>query len=169
MLRVRKGPRGSVILELEPEEAMILRTLPGQIRKLLEAPDFGDRVIQRLFPRAYRDPEKDAEYRELLSKDLIARKLEGAAALEKVLEEASGEGRDSVVTLTPENFDIVLACINDVRLVLGTKLDINEDTWKKELDPEHDDAYELALLHYLSILEEALVAAIDIGGRGGKA
>jgi hypothetical protein len=166
MLRVRKGPRGSVILELEPEEAMILRTLPARIRKLLEAPDFGDRVVQRLFPPAYRDPAKDAEYRDLLSKDLIARKLEGAAALEKALEEASGQGSGSVVTLTPATFDLVLASINDVRLILGTKLDITEDTWKKDLDPEDPDAYELALLHYLSILEETLIAAVDLGNRG---
>ena len=167
MFRVRKGPRGSVILELEHEEALILRTLPDRIRKLLEAPDFGDRVVQRLFPRAYKDPSKDAEFRELLSKDLIARKLEGAAALEKALDEATEEDRDSVVTLTPATFDLVLACINDARLIIGTKLDITEDTWKADVDPEDPDAFELALLHYLSVLEENLIVAVSQGG-GGK-
>lgn len=167
MLRIRKGARGSVVLELEPEEAAILHGLPGRMRSLLENPDFSDRIIARLFPRAYDDPSREAEYRELLSKDLVTRKLQAADALEAALSEGSVVDRDTVVTITPERFDLILSCVNDMRLVLGTKLDIVEDSWRTDLDPDHPEAYEMALLHYLTLLEEELLAASGLLGKRG--
>ena len=75
--------------------------------------------------------------------------------------------RDTVVTIRPERFDLVLSCLNDMRLVIGTKLGIEEDSWKTDLDPDHPEAYEMALLHYLTLLEEELLTASGLLGKRG--
>jgi hypothetical protein len=47
--------------------------------------------------------------------------------------------------------------LNDLRLVLGTRLDVNETTFADGLDPRDPDAPELALYGYLSWLQEQAV------------
>ena len=51
--------------------------------------------------------------------------------------------------------------INDVRLLLGTRLDVTEDQTSQQLRPDDPKAPALAMYHYLSFLEEQLVEALD--------
>jgi len=73
MLRrsVKRVRSGRYQLRLSAEERDILRTLPDQLKALVEA---DDPSIRRLFPPAYlEDPDAEAEYRRLMREDLIER------------------------------------------------------------------------------------------------
>jgi hypothetical protein len=73
----------------------------------------------------------------------------------RVLEETAGHDR-----LTAEEAQAWLTALNDLRLVLGTRLDVSEDTFLDRLDAGDPRAPELALYAYLSWLQEQLVEAL---------
>jgi len=63
--------------------------------------------------------------------------------------------------LTAEDADAWLRVLNDLRLILGTRLDVTEDTTLAELDPNDPNAHQYAVYAYLSWLQEQLVAALS--------
>jgi hypothetical protein len=110
----------------------------------VDAPDFA-----RLFPPAYaEDPEDEREYRALMHEELVGDKQESVRAFAASLEADS---------LTEEELEAWLRVLNDLRLVLGTRLDVTETTFAQGLDPRDPDAPELALYSYLSWLQEQAV------------
>ncbi len=129
----------------------MLRSLPAQLRSLLdEEPD--DPSLRRLFPPAYTDAvDHEAEYRRLMGDELMEKHLSALA----VLEETADSER-----LTEEQANAWLAALNDLRLVLGTRLDVNEDMLGDEVDPSDPQYPALALYAYLSWLQEQLVEAL---------
>ncbi len=145
---------GDFRLRLSDAERELLRSLPTQLRALLdEEPD--DPALRRLFPPAYeRDEEDEAEYRRLVGGELA----EGRQAALRLLEETAGRDR-----LSAEELDAWLRALNDLRLVLGTKLDVTEETYASDVDPQDPRAYELSVFGYLSWLQEQLVAAAAEG------
>jgi hypothetical protein len=141
---------GGFRLRLSDGERELLRTLPGELRALLDS-DRDDPGLRRLFPPAYeRDEEGEDEYRRLMAGEL----LEGRRAALQLVEETADRDR-----LTAAELDGWLRALNDLRLVLGTRLDVTEDMYQAELDPKHPEAYELSVYAYLSWLQEQLVAA----------
>jgi hypothetical protein len=141
---------GGFRLRLSDGERELLRTLPGELRALL-ASERDDPGLRRLFPPAYeRDEEGEDEYRRLVAGEL----LEGRRAALRLVEETSGRDR-----LTAEELDGWLRALNDLRLVLGTRLDVTEEVYEVEIDPAHPQAYELSVYAYLTWLQEQLVAA----------
>ena len=52
-----------------------------------------------------------------------------------------------------------LRALNDLRLVLGTRLDVTEDEFADGFDPDAPHAYELAVYAFLTWLQEAAVQA----------
>ena len=65
--------------------------------------------------------------------------------------------------LTAEELESWLTALNDLRLVLGTRLDVTEETygrWPQRRDP---DARERAVYLYLSVLQEEAVQAAYSG------
>jgi hypothetical protein len=56
-----------------------------------------------------------------------------------------------------------MAALNDLRLVLGTRLDVSEDMWDEELDPNDPRAPALGLYGYLGWLQEQVVEALASG------
>ena len=146
--------KGDFRLRLSPAERELLRSLPTQLRALLaEQPD--DPALRRLFPPAYeRDEEDEREYRRLVGDELA----EGRRASLRLLEETAGRDRLSAAEL-----DAWLRALNDLRLVLGTKLDVTEETYATDVHPEDPRAHELSVFAYLSWLQEQLVAAAAEG------
>jgi Domain of unknown function (DUF2017) len=148
--RIQPIRGGGVCLRLPPDERDLLRDLPAQLRSLLdEAPD--DRSLERLFPPAYDDAEDEAEYRRLMGGEL----LDGRRRALRVLEETLDEDR-----LTAEQAESWLTALNDLRLVLGTRLGVSDDTLLERLHPDDPNALELAVYAYLSWLQEQLVEAL---------
>lgn len=141
---------GGFRLRLSDGERELLRTLPGELREILDA-ERDDPSLRRLFPPAYeRDEEAEDEYRRLMADEL----LDGRRAALRLVEETAGRER-----LNRDELDGWLRALNDLRLVLGTSLDVTEETYVTELDPAHPQAYELSVYGYLSWLQEQLVAA----------
>lgn len=153
---IEPDSEGGFRLRLSDGERELLRTLPGELREVLDA-ERDDPSLRRLFPPAYeQDEEGEDEYRSLMGDEL----LEGRRAALRLVEETAGRDR-----LTAAELDGWLRALNDLRLVLGTRLGVTEDTYMTELDPRHPDAYELSVYGYLSWLQEQLVAAAA-GGLG---
>ena len=148
--RIERMPGGDIRLRLPRDERALLRSLPGQLRSLLvEAPD--DPSLERLFPPAYDDAESEAQYRRLMGDEL----LEGRRRALRVIEETLDEDR-----LTKEQAESWLTALNDLRLVLGTRLDVTEDMLLERLRPDDPNAFEVSLYAYLSWLQEQLVEAL---------
>jgi hypothetical protein len=146
--RLGRGRDGRARVRLPARERELLRGLAAEHAARLEddadAPDFA-----RLFPPAYaEDPEDEREYRALMHDDLRAGKQEAIDAFTASLDSDA---------LTEEQLEAWLRVLNDLRLVLGTRLDVSETTFADGLDPRDPDAPELALYGYLSWLQEQAV------------
>ena len=138
---------GRFALSLSAAERHLLRELPGELRSLLDSGS-DDPSLRRLFPPAYaEDAGAEAEYRELMHADLLGKHREALTVLERT---ADSERLDAA------EVDAWLSALNDLRLVLGTRLGVTEDLYDAEIDPT--DA-ELAVYLYLTWLQEQFVEA----------
>jgi Domain of unknown function (DUF2017) len=145
--RIRKVPDGGVRLELDAEERALLAGIGDELRALLrEEPH--DPSLRRLYPPAHEDEQLEQEFRELTRSQLTAGRERAIETLERT---AGNE------LLTAEEADAWLRALNDLRLVLGTRLDVTEDYDWDALDSSTPRAPELALYAYLSWLQEQLV------------
>jgi len=148
--QIRRGADGGVRLELAPEERTLLRELAADLRLLLQE-EPADPALRRLFPLAHDDEALERDFRELTRGGLVSgREL----SLDLIVETADRE------TLTAEEADGWLRALNDARLVLGTRLDVQEDVDWDELDGQTLRGQQLALYAYLSWIQEQLVEAM---------
>jgi Domain of unknown function (DUF2017) len=147
--RIRPWPEGGgVRLELDADERALLAGIGEELRVLLdEQPD--DPSLRRLYPPAHEDEQLEQEFRELTRSQLTA----GRERAIETLEQTAGNE-----LLSAEEADAWLRALNDLRLVLGTRLDVTEDFDWDGLDATTPRAPELALYAYLSWLQEQLVA-----------
>jgi hypothetical protein len=150
--RIKRARRGGYELRLPTVERELVASLVGQLRGVLTADGVAtDPATRRLFPSAYADDAvRDEEYRELVRDDLLAGRL---GALDVV------EATVGATSLTEEEVLAWMGAVNDLRLVLGTTLDVSEET-DFDVDPSHPDGQALAVYHYLSFLLESIVEAL---------
>lgn len=147
-------------LTFEAVEATLLGALPLQLAALLADPDGNRRVIDRLFPPAYADPEQQREHRQLLGESLLEARRTMLSEVTTLL--AGGERKKKgtlALRLGPATLDLLLRFFNDVRLVLATDLGIETNLGEERVDPSDPDAPRYALLDYLGNLEAILVDA----------
>jgi hypothetical protein len=115
-----------------------------------------DPALARLLPDAYQDdPDAAGEFRRLTEGSLRRDKAEAA---ERLLAALPGEGPGEV-RLDPETTEAWLATINDVRLALGTRLDVTEEM--AEPDPEDPDAPAYVVYLWLTELQGVLIEVAD--------
>jgi len=142
---LERTPEGDVLVRLSPEERSLLLGLVGELRAQLEGGS-RDPTLRRLFPPAYDDEEDERAYRELAGDELLSGRRQ---ALELLAATARSD------RLSAKEADAWLRALNDLRLVLGTRLDVQEDMpIDRPKSPEH------AVYIYLSWLQEQLVAAL---------
>ena len=142
---LERTPEGDVLVRLSPEERSLLLGLAGELRAQLEG-ESRDPSLRRLFPPAYDDQDDERAYRELAGDELLSGRRQ---ALELLAATARSD------RLSADEADAWLRALNDLRLVLGTRLDVQEDMLiDRPKSPEH------ALYIYLSWLQEQLVAAL---------
>ena len=79
---------------------------------------------------------------------------EGRREARQILAETASRDR-----LSAEELDAWLRALTDLRLALGTRLDVDEDTYTRDIDPRDPRAYELSVFAYLSWLQEQAVEA----------
>ena len=160
----RKGDE--IVARLEPAEVRIVALLLDQLEQLLTAESedvAGDPVITRLLPPGHRsDQELAADYRELTESALRAGKTDDLATVRASLPPDGG-----TVRLDPEQATAWLRTSNDLRLALGTRLDVQEDTEPPE-DLASEEGQQLAVYYWLTGLQGSLVDALAAGRAGRR-
>ena len=156
---------GDVVARLDSAEAGIVGLLLDQLEQLLaaDADDVaGDPVMERLLPDGHRsDPELAADYRELTESSLRSGKSDDLAIVRATLPDGGGE-----VRLDPDQAAAWLRTTNDLRLALGTRLDITEDTEPPD-EVTGDEDHQLAVYYWLTALQGSLVDAL-VAGRAAR-
>jgi hypothetical protein len=137
----------------------MLRTLPAQLRSLL---DSNDPALERLFPPPFADdPKGNADYDRMVRNDLLAHRRSALDIMEATMD---------AHRLDEDQMAAWLGALNDLRLVLGTRLDVTEDMDPDDLSDDDPRAPSLVLYYYLGWLEEqvveALAAGVDPAGTG---
>ncbi|MDX3528380.1 DUF2017 domain-containing protein [Streptomyces sp. ID05-39B] len=136
-----------------------------------------DPVLKRLFPDAYTDPEAtpgpreaeerrahSAEFRRFTENDLRAGKRENALAVVRSLDALVAEGDSvAVLKLSPEESQQWLRTLNDLRLAIGSRLDISDedDTDLLYRLPDEDPRKPMVMAYlWLGGLQETLVSTL---------
>jgi hypothetical protein len=150
--RVSRTKHGTYALRLPGPERELLADLVDQLRELLVVTT-DDPSVRRLFPTAYHeDPERDREYQQLVRDELLERRLSALAVVE-----ATAQADE----LDEDQLSGWLTSLNDLRLVLGTRLDVTEE--QAEISEAHPDAPAMAVYGYLSVLLGDVVDALAEG------
>ncbi|QBI52901.1 DUF2017 domain-containing protein [Streptomonospora litoralis] len=187
MTRGFRAVGGGVAVDLDSDEAEILRAMAALVLEMVEAPPEKDEferilgigestetpedpVLARLLPDAYSGDDADlsGEFRRFTEDGLRLHKRENAQSLMDALP-ASGGGR---VELDPAGGHAWLKSLNDVRLTLGTRLGIDEETQDAYMRGEdavpEADATAMHLYAWLGELQETLVEALFEAGPEGS-
>lgn len=147
--RIKRVGSGRYRITLPEAEQDLLRTLVPQLRDLLTT---DDPSLTRLFPTAYADdPERDAGYHAMVRDELLERRFAALDALEGTID--GGEVDEAALSAW-------MRSLNDLRLVLGTRLDVSEDDDPATLDPDDPRAPAWAIYHYLGALQGMVVDAL---------
>jgi hypothetical protein len=142
---------------LDADERSLLLGLLDEMQALLGEPGLSDPVSQRLFPDAYDNETQATAFHELVGNELRDNKVKAVRTMKERL-----KGRGPLETSIPE--DEVLAWltgITDLRLAIGTRIDVTEEMMGADLDPEDPDAPALSVLHWLGWLQESILAEIS--------
>jgi hypothetical protein len=137
-----------------------------------------DPVLRRLFPDAYTDPEgepasareaeerraRSAEFRRYTENDLRARKRDDALAVIRTLDAlTAAAGGEAVLKLSPEESQQWLGALNDLRLAIGSRLEIADEDDSELLYrlPDEDPRKPMVMAYlWLGGLQETLVATL---------
>jgi Domain of unknown function (DUF2017) len=146
---VERTSSGDYEVRLTPEERELLRGLPAQLRELLATED---PALRRLTPPAHPDDaEMESEYRELVGEDLEIQRRRALDVMESTIDADQ---------LDEDQITAWLAALNDLRLVLGTRLDVTEELSEAGIPDRDVRAPAFAVYLYLGWLEEQIVAAL---------
>ena len=154
----RKRPDGPIIvrddgtftINLQVHERETMLDLVGQLETVLgSGPD--DERLRRLYPTAYNEnPEHDAEYQGFMREELTQSRAASIATVREML------SSDSPVT--ENQLGAFMMVLNNLRLILGTLLDVNEDDDEPE---ETDPLYgQWQLYGYLGWLLEWVISSL---------
>ena len=142
---IRRQRGGDYRFTISDDERQLVLDLVRQLRELLTT---DSPALRRLFPPPYGDDdERNAGYAVLAGSELVERRL---AALEVIETTIDAE------TLTEEQLQTWMRSVNDLRLVLGTLLDIRDD----EQPVSGADETMVAVYEYLGQLLELTVQAL---------
>jgi hypothetical protein len=151
------------VARFDAAEVGVLGMLLDQLELLLDSEDgAGDPVLARLLPEGNRaDAEAAADYRELTESSLRSGKADDLAMVRAALPDGGGD-----VVLDADQASAWLRSTNDLRLALGTRLEISDDTEPPD-DVVDEESQQLAVYYWLTALQGSLVDAL-IAGRAGR-
>lgn len=144
---------GTFVINLPTQDRQTLMGFVDQLEQLLQTDAQDDPRLRRLFPVAYHDdPDRDAEYQGYMHEELQQSRLHTIAMVRDVL--AQDE------PLTEAQLHGFMMIINNLRLVLGTLLDVDESADTDDIE-ESDPLFGQAQLYgYLGWLLEWTVSAM---------
>lgn len=145
---------GGIEVRLPPGLRDVLRSLCDQLEALLTTEDrSSDPALARLSPAAYPDdPLRELEFEQMAGDDLAAGRL---AALRELRATAGDE------VLREEQALAWLRTLNDLRLVLGTRLDLTEESGAEDFTGDETSAAVFELYGALTMIQGELLLVID--------
>lgn len=168
----------SYILDVSESERDVLINLSGQLIEILaERVDVAtsdplakmigitghdsppeDEVLLRLLPNAYADPVDASEFRRYTEFDLRRKKAQHAMLVRSQLMEMENQS----ILLDSEGALAWLGALNDIRLALGVRLKVDENSHERLglLSPEDPMHAVFAVYSWLGWLQESLVLAL---------
>lgn len=168
----KSGIGGKITLKLDEAEQVVLSQLFEQMADLLNDSDgetssdplakmlnmtgstqiSDDPALARLFPDAYSDDEHaSADFRRFTEQDLRAHKIAALATVRADLE--NWTGKSSVSEQQAQDW---LKALNDLRLVLGTRLEITDEV-ETDFDLNEPGMH---LYSYLTYLQGTLIDSL---------
>lgn len=148
--RIKRRSSGRYRVKLRANEQIILRSLVHQLREQLMA-STDEPHLRRLFPPAYaNDAERDAGYQVLTRDELLEGRLSALDVVERTLDGGSDLDQAELTSW--------MTTLNSLRLVIGTRLDVDEEL--PELDPDDPLAPEYALYEFLGWVLAQVVDAL---------
>ena len=151
--RVERTGVGRFQLQIPGPEQELLRELAAEMRAVLKGGRDEDPARRRLFPAALPDdPAGEAEYRQLLGDQLGESHLGALDALESSLD----AGR-----LDEAQLLAWVRALNQLRLLLGTRLEVTEEGYERPVDDEDPRAPAFAVYDYLTWLQEEAIDALS--------
>ena len=146
--------RGGAKMRLDAGEPTLLRSMLEELAVVVAAEDVADAAVDRLYPAAYDKADDAAEYRALTEATLRSERLER-------IEQCAGELATGthVLDVSGEAGDRWIRVLNDLRLVLGTKLGVTEE-WDHAVDPSDPEHVPQAAYIWLTAVQDSLVRAL---------
>jgi hypothetical protein len=159
-MRLRKGPvrrvgPGMFEIRLSAQERDAVRTFNDQLRVLLTSEDpSSDSAVARLFPPAL--PEDDVlgnlEYEQRHGDELLAGRLAALDTVDRTLE---------LDRVTEDELLAWLGSLNSIRLVVGTRLGVTEESTEADFAGDERSAEMFQLYGYLTWLQGWVIEALD--------
>lgn len=147
--RIRRVGPGEFEVRIPKAHREILRGLPGQLRSIIHSDHPG---LKRFFPPAYPDdPVRAAEYDAMVREELVAGRKKSLEIMERTID---------ADRLDADLMADWLSALNDLRLFLGTSLDVTEEIYEEPIGEDDPNAQALAVFSYLGWLEEQAIAAL---------
>ncbi|WP_031087817.1 DUF2017 domain-containing protein [Streptomyces sp. NRRL WC-3549] len=184
-------PGGGAAVALDEVEIAILRSLAVQLLELIgpgDEPAEGedplaalfaegpseppaDPAVARLFPDAYSNEDQElreasAEFRRFTELDLRGRKREDALVVVRTLDALQPVGEEgAVLTLDAEDSRHWLGSLNDLRLTIGTRLEVSDEDEGQDGSlyrlPDSDPRKPMVMAYlWLGALQETLVETL---------
>ncbi|MEU9090115.1 DUF2017 domain-containing protein [Streptomyces sp. NPDC087901] len=184
-------PGGGAAVALDEVEIAILRSLAVQLLELIgpgDEPAEGedplaalfaegpseppsDPALARLFPEAYGDDDTElraasAEFRRFTENDLRTRKRDDALVVIRTLDALTPVGDDAaVLTLTADECRSWLGSLNDLRLTIGTRLEVSDEDGGEDGSlyrlPDSDPRKPMVMAYlWLGALQETLIETL---------
>ena len=168
----KSGLGGKITLKLDDAEQGVLSQLFEQMAELLNDSESEtssdplakmlnmsgstqiseDPALARLFPDGYSDDEHaSADFRRFTEQDLRAQKIAALATVRAALDGWTGKS-----TVSAQQAQDWLKALNDLRLVLGTRLEISDEV---ETDFDLDEPG-MHLYNYLTYLQGTLIDSL---------
>jgi hypothetical protein len=145
---IQRRSDGSYAVDLEPEVREMVGSFAQQLRDLLST---DSDLLARLFPPPYGDDEeRNQGYAALAGAELMERRL---TALDQVTEHL-----DATV-LDEDQLMAWMRSINDIRLVMGTMLGIQDDGHVPDLSD--DDVAAHSVYEFFGALLDMIVGALS--------
>jgi len=152
--RVRRTRSGEYEVRLPATERQLLASLVEALRAALTGDVRAEPGLRRLFPPAYADAadgDAEAEYQSLVHDELLAARRAALDVLEATAERNRLEEAELLSWMT---------ALNQLRLVIGTRLDVREDADPLP-DPDDPTAPLAAIYTWLGVLLESVIDALE--------
>ncbi|MDQ3954596.1 MAG: DUF2017 domain-containing protein [Actinomycetota bacterium] len=155
MVRLESAGSG-IALMLETDEAVVVGRLLDDMIEFLSAENPDDAIEERLFPSAYDDDAEAKKFTDMVGDELRSTKMKNFEVMRAGIDHSGGR-----TILTPDDVETWLRGLTDLRLALGTRLEVTEEKMARIPEADDPEAPALGLLHWMAWLQEMLIDSLS--------